>query len=299
MSPLVARFPKLASQTTAQRLLVTRKRQVELILKVTAVVDRHARGEKPPSDAFTVFDAMLDADVPAYEKSVARLSEEAQTLTGAGSLTTANALDATIYYLLTHPACLALLRQELRVAISDPAVMPSWVELEKLPYLTAVVYEGLRLSKGVPHRHVRVSPDVPYRYGDLFIPQGVPVGMAPIHILENPKIFPDPHSFVPERWLPVDAPEVRYRRKSLLTVFGGGTRMCLGVNLAWAELYLAVAAVVRRFGGRLTLHDVVFERDVKVTVDGFNPLPSQKSKGLRVTISGGFESESPHESEKS
>jgi len=51
-----------------------------------------------------------------------------------------------------------------------------------------------------------------------------------------------------------------------------------------AELYLTVAAVVRRLGERLKLHDVVFERDVKITVDGFNPLPCRESKGLRVVV---------------
>ena len=60
--------------------------------------------------------------------------------------------------------------------------------------------------------------------------------------------------------------------------------MCLGLNLAWAELYLTAAAVVLRMGDRLCMHDVVFERDVKVTVDGFNALTSRESKGLRVVI---------------
>ena len=281
---LIARFPKLTSKETTTSLLAAEKRRREFVQQVTAVVDRHARGEKPPNDAFTVFDAMLDADVPPHEKSVSRLSEEAHTLTGAGTMTTANALDATLYYLLTDPACLACLRTELSTAIPDPAIMPPYAELEKLPYLTAVVHEGLRLSKGVPHPLARVSPDVSYRYGDVVIPQGLAVGMTAIDVLEHPAIYPNPHAFMPERWLPPDAPEVRHRKKSLV-IFGGGTRMCLGLNLAWAELYLTVATVVRRFGSRLTLHDVVFERDVKVTVDGFNALTSRESKGVRLIVS--------------
>ena len=268
----------------ADGMLAGKKRQVELMQQVTAVIDGHSRSEKPQGEGFTVFDAMLDADVPLHEKTVARLTAEAQTLTAAGSLTTANALDATLYYLLINPTCLACLRRELCVAIPDPNTIPSTAELEKLPYLTAVVHEALRLSKGVPHRLARVSPDLSYRFGDWIIPRGAPIGMSSVDILEHPGIFPEPNSFIPERWLPFDAPEVRHRRK-YLTVFGGGSRMCLGLNLAWAELYLAVAAVVRQFGGRLRLDDVVFERDLKIVVDGFNPLPSRKSKGLRVIIS--------------
>ena len=281
---IIARFPKLASQETADSMLAAKKRQLELTRQVRDVLDRHTRSEKPPGETLTVFDAMLDADVPPHEKSASRLTAEAQTVTAAGSLTTANALDATFYHLLTNPACLACLRQELDVAIPDPNILPSTAELEKLPYLSAVIHEALRLGKSVPHRLARVSPDVSYRYGDWVIPRGAPIGMSSIGILEHPEIFPDPHSFVPERWLPFDAPEVRHRRKCLI-VFGGGSRMCLGLNLAWAELYLTVAAVVRRLGGRLRLGDVVFERDLKIVVDGFNPLPSRESKGLRVFVS--------------
>lgn len=60
--------------------------------------------------------------------------------------------------------------------------------------------------------------------------------------------------------------------------------MCLGLNLAWTELYLTIATVVRRMGNRLKMHDVIFERDVKITVDGFNALTSRESKGLRVIV---------------
>ncbi|KAL9607258.1 MAG: hypothetical protein Q9167_007811 [Letrouitia subvulpina] len=281
--PLAEWFPKLGSRRATAKLLIAKKRRVEFEQKVAAVVDRHAKGVKPSDDAFTIFDAILDSDVPPFEKSLARLSEEAQTLTGAGSITTANALDTTIYYLLTHQGCLSHLRKELDSAIPDSSVLPSIVELERLPYLTAVVSEGLRLSKGVPHRLARISPDVSYRYGNVTIPQGVAVSMSMIDMLEDPTIFPDQHAFIPERWLPFDAPEVRHGRK-YFTVFGGGTRMCIGLNLAWAELYLSVAAMVRRFGDRLQLHDVVFERDIKITVDEFNPLQSRESKGLRTII---------------
>ena len=282
---IIARFPKLASQETADGMLASKKRQLELMRQVTAVVNRHARSENTPGETSTVFDAMLDADVPLHEKTISRLTAEAQTLTAAGSLTTANALDATIYYLLSNPNSLARLRRQLDVAIPNAKMIPASAELEKLPYLTAVVHEALRLGKGVPHRLARVSPDVSYRYGDWVLPRGAPISMSSIGILEHPEIFPDPHSFIPERWLPFDTPEVRHRRKYLI-VFGGGSRMCLGLNLAWAELYLTVAAVVRRLGGRLTLDDVLFDRDLKIVVDGFNPLPSRESKGLRVFVSG-------------
>lgn len=276
----IARFIRPGSS-----IAVSNKRQKDLFHQVQLTINRHTSGEKPPSDAFTVFDSILDSDVPPVEKSRYRLAEEAQALIGAGSLTTANALETIIYHLLSNEGCLSLLLAELKDAIPELTTIPTLAEVEKLPYLTAVIYEGLRLSIGVAHRLSRISPDVAYTYQGVTIPRGAAVGMTVLDILENPGIFPAPDAFIPRRWLPLESPQARQRYQWLQTAFGGGTRICLGINLAWAELYLATACVIRRFGGRMSLYDVVLDRDVKITVDGFNALPSKESKGLRVIIS--------------
>lgn len=265
--------------------MANKKRQEGMFKQVQIILDRRARGEKPPNDAFTVFDAILDSDMASEEKSKYRLAEEAQVLTGAGSLTTANALGTIIYHLLSNQNCLSLLVAEVKNALPETTTTPTLAEVEKLPYLTAIIYEGLRLSIGIAHRLSRVSPDVSYTYHDVTIPRGVAVGMTASDILENPTIFPEPDKFVPGRWLPLESPEVRQRYQWLQTVFGGGTRVCMGMNLAWAELYLTISCVIRRFGERMELFEVEFERDVKITVDGFNALPSKESKGVSVVIS--------------
>lgn len=275
----------LARFTHPESSIVTgKKRQEDLIRQVQSTINRHASDEKPPGDAFTIFDTILDSDVPPAEKSMYRLAEEAQALTGAGSMTTANALETTIYHLLSNKEYIYLLGAELEDALPEPMAMPTLAEVEKLPYLTAVIYEGLRLSIGVAHRLSRVSPDVSYMYRDFTIPRGVAVGMTAMDILENPDIFPDPEVFIPGRWLPLDSLKARQRYQWLQTIFGGGSRICLGINLAWAELYLTMACVVRRFGTRMELYDVDHERNLKVTVDGFNALRSKESMGLRVII---------------
>jgi cytochrome P450 len=275
--------PQLGSKSTIASMDATEKRRQELVNRVTSVVELHNREEKPPEDGITVFHAMLDAEVPAQEKSIARLVEEAHALTGAGSMTMATALETTLYHLLENPRYMNRLVDELRTAIPNQNDMPPVADLERLPYLTAVLHEGLRLGKSVTHRLARVSPDEEYSYRGVVIPRGVPVGMTGLNTLENSEIFPNPHAFIPDRWIPLDSPEVRRRRKALV-VFGGGTRMCIGLNLAWTELYLTVAALVRRFGTRMKMHDVVFERDIKIVADGFNAMTSRESRGLRVMV---------------
>lgn len=300
---------------TAASLQYAQQKQRELHQRVTHLVDEHsartadAKAPDGPEEEdlpATVFASMLDADVPPSEKNVSRLTEEAFTLTGAGTMTTANALNSITYYILSQPECLDRLRKEVRAAFPDPSAIRWSAELERLPYLTAVVTEGLRLSKGPPHRFARVSPDEDYSYKHAdghveMIPRGVPVGMSFIDILEDEEIFPDPHAFKPERWLPsapgpgharaapddgemTDDPAVRRRRWAISTVFGGGSRMCIGLHLAWSEMYLTTATLVSRFGDRMELHDVDFERDIKITIDGFDAFPGRGHKGLRVMM---------------
>jgi cytochrome P450 len=211
---------------TAASLQYAQQKQKELQEKVAHLVEEHnaqndgkkLRREGPDgageeSLPETVFVSMLNADVPPSEKSVSRLTEEAFTLTGAGTMTTANALNSIVYYVLSRPECLQRLREELRAAFPDPSAIRSSADLEKLPYLTGVVTEGLRLSKGPPHRFARVSPLESYSYRrpwadghveTTLIPRGVPVGMSFIDILEDKDIFPEPHAFKPERWLPTE-----------------------------------------------------------------------------------------------
>jgi cytochrome P450 len=67
-----------------------------------------------------------------------------------------------------------------------------------------------------------------------------------------------------------------------LVAFSKGSRACLGLNLAYAEMYLALANVMRRF--EMVLDDVVRERDVDIVRDCIVGLPSKGSKGVTVRI---------------
>lgn len=105
---------------------------------------------------------------------------------------------------------------------------PTSAQLEQLPYLSAVIQEGLRLHPGSTMRMQRISPDEPLIYRDpskkleWVIPAGTSVSMDPLSISMNSKIFPEPQRFLPERWIGNSGLE-----KYLLT-FSKGTRMCAG-----------------------------------------------------------------------
>lgn len=98
-------------------------------------------------------------------------------------------------------------------------------------------------------------------------------------IHENEDIFPEPKTFRPERWLGAD--EKRLLR--YFTPFTRGTRACVGINLAWAEMYLTIATIFRRFD--FDVKEVVRERDVDCVRDHFTAATARGSKGIVVKIS--------------
>jgi hypothetical protein len=111
--------------------------------------------------------------------------------------------------------------------------------------------------------------------------------MTSVLIHHNETIFPDAKVFRPDRW--IEHPRLdRY-----LVAFSKGSRQCLGMNLAYAEMYLLLAAVFRRFGskevrfegdeGVLELVDTDVS-DVEIVADRFVPIVKPESKGVRVRV---------------
>ncbi|KAI1292590.1 putative cytochrome P450 [Xylaria venustula] len=95
------------------------------------------------------------SDLPEEDLTVDRLTKEAQILLGAGSVSTARTLHFIVFYLLSNPH----MREKLEDELEDMSAQPTWSQLEKLPYLQAIIKEGLRHSYGTMHRLPRVSPD--------------------------------------------------------------------------------------------------------------------------------------------
>lgn len=182
------------------------------------------RDSKQEGDGRTIFHTLRDSDLPAEERTLERLCDEGEIFVSAGSETTAKTLSYILYYLTTHPDCLKKLKDELKTPMPDGNEPTRWSELEKLPYLTAVIQEGLRLSYGITGRLPRIAPE-PIQYGEWTIPPGVPVGQTPYFVLMDPKIFHEPRLFKPERWLNEGQRLDRYQ-----VSFNKGNRSCIGMK---------------------------------------------------------------------
>ncbi|KAL3475700.1 cytochrome P450 [Aspergillus californicus] len=225
----------------------------------------------------TFFHDVINSNLPAEEKSAERLAQEVQVVIGAGAETTGKMLTWTTYYLLENPGTLMKLKEELNRL--DPNQTATLVDFEQMPYLTCVMLEGLRLSYGVSSRLQRIAPDRNLQFQEWSIPAGTPVGMTSTLIHHNEQIFPESRNFIPERWL--DPVKRKYLEKYMVS-FTKGSRQCIGMNLARAEILLAIPNIVRRL--KLELYETTRE-DVTIAHDLFLPFAKEGSKGVRVLVS--------------
>ncbi|TLD09930.1 hypothetical protein PgNI_05135, partial [Pyricularia grisea] len=239
--------------------------------------ERQAAGgeaAKLSTNTRTVLQNLLESDLPPEEKLPERLSCEVAGLLGAGTEGTARTLAITLFYIYDNPKLLKKLREELRTVMPKPDSHTSIEALENLPYFNAAMTEGLRMSHGASSRMPRIATDEDLVYQKWVIPRGYPVMQSMYLHHTNPKIFPAPLEFKPERWLEDPILKAKY-----FLAWGRGARNCVGMNLAHAEVYHAVAILISRF--EITSYDTDRKRDVEVSRDGFIGMPAADSPGIR------------------
>jgi cytochrome P450 len=95
----------------------------------------------------------------------------------------------------------------------------------------------------------------------------------------DPAVFPDPYSFVPERWLG----NVSLQMTRNLVPFARGSRNCIGMNLAMAEINFMLAALFRPGAPQFALFETD-ETDVVAVHDYIVPLARLDSKGVRIVF---------------
>ncbi|KAF2815342.1 putative flavonoid 3-hydroxylase [Mytilinidion resinicola] len=235
----------------------------------------------PETRPQTVFEAILQTNLPLAEKTPGRLDHDAFTAIFGGSDPAARTMTNCTFWLLTNPSVLQRLQQELDTATPDPSKRLRVQQVEELPYLNAVVKESLRLQAISTSRLEVVCPSEVLRYKDWVIHPGTAVGMSLRHTLHDPSIYPDPHAFKPERWLDA-AGKIDVAKDKYYIPFHRGHRMCLGYAFATTMMLMTLATVFRRFD--LELVDTIYERDVKIVRDCFIGETEPDTKGVKIRV---------------
>ncbi|MEK6287387.1 MAG: cytochrome P450 [Acidobacteriota bacterium] len=179
-----------------------------------------------------------------------QLRDEAMTLFVAGHETTANALTWTWYLLSQHPEVEAKLHEEIDTVLAGK--LPTADDVARLRYTEMVFAESMRLYPPAWTLGRRVLND--YEVGGYVVPAGSIVLMSQWVMHHDPRYYPEPFRFDPERWIP-EAREAR--PKFSYFPFGGGPRVCIGEQFAWMEGALLIATIAQQWKMRLAPDQLV------------------------------------------
>jgi cytochrome P450 len=169
-----------------------------------------------------------------------QVRDEAMTLFLAGHETTALVLSWTWFLLATNPQAEQRLMAELKQVLNGQT--PTVADLPRLRYTEAVINESMRLRPPVYAFGREALDDC--EIGGFHVPRKTTILMSQWVVQRDPRWFPEPEKFLPERWLDERAQQVP---KYAYFPFGVGPRMCIGNTFAMMETVLVLATIAQRF----------------------------------------------------
>lgn len=233
-----------------------------------------------------IWAVLLEARDPKTGEPFTReeLVSEAITLITAGTDTVITASCATMFYLVHNRAALTRLSREVRDVYPSPKpdgsdselecpIQFASQELQGITFLFACIDEAMRLSPPLPGILPRTAG-----YGGIvvdgeFFPEGTTLGIPHYVLQRDSRNFPEPHSFIPERWMD-ETPEqgsagesaasIAQQREQLkagdglargYTPFGVGRGSCIGKHLAYQEMSYIIARLIWQFDVRAAPDD--------------------------------------------
>lgn len=182
-----------------------------------------------------LLDMLLDArDEEGAEMSDQELRDQLVTLLVAGHETTATSLAWAIEEIVHHPGEAARLADEVR-SVTGGAPLEA-AHVGRLTRIDSVVKEALRLYPvtGAVGRHLKR----PVVIQGWELPAGIMVSPNFSLLQRRPELYPDPHSFVPERFVGKKIDPYEW------APFGGGAHRCLGIHFALHEMKVVLATLL-------------------------------------------------------
>jgi cytochrome P450 len=173
-----------------------------------------------------------------YGMTDEQVRDEAMTLMLAGHETTANVLTWAWYLLSQNPEAEARFHKELGEVLNGR--LATFEDIPRLEYTGHVFGETLRLYPAV--WVIGRKPLEDFQAGPYTVPAQSWVITSPFVMHRDPRWFPDPLQFRPERWETEGT-----RPKFAYLPFGAGLRGCIGERLAWMESVLTLATLGQKW----------------------------------------------------
>jgi cytochrome P450 len=209
--------------------------------RIDAVVYRMiAAHRRRRSTSASLLDLMLTASPDHSAESEQSLRDQVITIFLAGYETVANALSWTWYLLSLNPECERRFHLEIDRELQGRS--PTFDDVPRLRYVEMVLAESMRLypPAWAMGRYARAD----FRLGEFFLPAKTTVLMSQFITHRDPRFFPNPLRFDPERF----TQEARLRRTKLTYFpFGAGARQCIGESFAWMEGVLLLATLAQKW----------------------------------------------------
>jgi cytochrome P450 len=204
---------------------------------VYRMIDAHCQSGR---DRGSLLDLMLAASPGSDTASRRSLRDQVITIFLAGYETVANALAWTWYLLSQNRDCETKFHAELGDVLTGST--PTFDDVPRLRYTENVLAESLRLypPAWAMGRYARND----FSLGEFFLPARTTVLISQFITHRDPRFFPDPLRFDPDRF----SPEAKARRaKFTYFPFGAGARQCIGESFAWMEGVLILATLAQKW----------------------------------------------------
>jgi cytochrome P450 len=208
---------------------------------ITGIIrDRRASGEDR-GDLLSMLLLAVDEQGDGTGMTDQQARDEAVTLFNAGHDSTSAALAWTCYFLARDPGVQERLRKEVEAVLGERAA--TYEDLPRLTFTDTVVKESLRICPPTSALFARQAI-TEVEIGGYWLARGGLVSLSPYVTQRDPRWFPKPERFDPDRFGPgrvEDIPEYAY------FPFGAGPHVCIGNTFAMMEITLIVATLVQRF----------------------------------------------------
>jgi cytochrome P450 len=201
-------------------------------------IKEHRQSAQERGDLLSLLMCMENDD--GEQMTDIQIRDEVLTLFLAGHESVANALTWTWYLISQHPQVEANLHEEIDAVLGGNA--PTFDSVPQLPYTEMVFTEAMRLFPPSWALARFVIKD--YHVGGYTIPTDSVIIMSQYVVQRDPRYFPDPGVFDPERWRP-DAKAARPRYSYF--PFGGGPRRCIGESFSLMQGILLIATLAQQW----------------------------------------------------
>ncbi|KAH8896044.1 cytochrome P450 [Thozetella sp. PMI_491] len=170
----------------------------------------------------------------------------------AGSDTTATAIRVTMLYMMATPRVYQRFKEIIREMVAQGSVSApiTMSEAKKIPYLQAIIYEGLRMRPPAIHGQFKTVPPQGETYNGLFIPGGTAIGNNHVLTMRSREIFGN-----------CDSARHEKMEHTVELCFGGGRWMCAGKLVAFIEMNKTYFELMRHFDFQLIYPGKAWEEE--------------------------------------